>query len=698
MKSKLAGSTIDFNAGFSLKLKEEIGSGSFSQVYSTNDPRYVVKMINASDPKSLASYNNEKFAFKTIPRHENIIYCPSYKDSVFTKGINFCCLALENCTKGSIISMIVDKKVTFQEHQIFRIIFEVILAVHQMHSLSRPITHRDLKGENILLGEDGYFKLTDFGSISTKRVQNITPEIREDIEEDIDKNTTPTIRAPEQCDLYSGYPITEKVDIWGIGCLLYILCFHKQPFESKLATVNCQYFMPDKTHFSKTLLHLFPYIFRLDPRERPNTLELLAYFEMNTKSSLNNFVTSAEKINQSEMSNYSSQTGPAGHKPNKGPSTNPKDLQRKALKMAHSHSEEANKIKPQFTDMVQMYLAKISTKTEAWMLSALEENEDGPNQVYVQCLVVKAWLKPPKIHKFYSLLYKKYIRNPDSTAIILKSLITLHTYFRKGPNHVYMIKEPPSAFYIINSINQGWANILARDQPNSKDKIRNKYTTQLIVEYSALLLEKYHMHRKYDRIFQGNYALEPYFSMPIEENSPISAPVIDDLLNFLKKLTIFHKMLLLGSNLLKIQCSLASGILDEEYCLISVLAHLIATFKYATNYIKQVNDKTVIERTVRNFEEKFTQCYQDATKFFEFCGTIPEFSHFKHTIPRLQPEVTTEILEILILMNFENKTFQMKKYLNHQRSICNLTIPHSYNEAIASRRVRLDSAKRKIPL
>ena len=60
---KLSGSVIDFSPSFKLKLKDQIGSGSFSYVYSTEDPKFVVKMINSSDEKSYISYINEKYAF-----------------------------------------------------------------------------------------------------------------------------------------------------------------------------------------------------------------------------------------------------------------------------------------------------------------------------------------------------------------------------------------------------------------------------------------------------------------------------------------------------------------------------------------------------------------------------------------------------------------------------------------------------------
>ena len=47
----------------------------------------------------------------------------------------------------------------------------------------------------------------------------------------IAKSTTPLYRAPEQLDLFLGYPIDERVDVWALGCLLYTLMFFKSPFN-----------------------------------------------------------------------------------------------------------------------------------------------------------------------------------------------------------------------------------------------------------------------------------------------------------------------------------------------------------------------------------------------------------------------------------------------------------------------------------
>lgn len=49
-------------------------------------------------------------------------------------------------------------------------------------------------------------------------------------EEIFQKNTTMMYRPPEMCDIYQKYEVSEKVDIWMLGCILYTLCFYEHPF------------------------------------------------------------------------------------------------------------------------------------------------------------------------------------------------------------------------------------------------------------------------------------------------------------------------------------------------------------------------------------------------------------------------------------------------------------------------------------
>ena len=51
-------------------------------------------------------------------------------------------------------------------------------------------------------------------------------------------------------DLYSGYPIGLKADIWALGVLLYHLCFFQLPFNTQLAIQTGEVAVPDASTFS----------------------------------------------------------------------------------------------------------------------------------------------------------------------------------------------------------------------------------------------------------------------------------------------------------------------------------------------------------------------------------------------------------------------------------------------------------------
>eukprot|EP00947_MAST-08B_sp_MAST-8B-sp1_P003267 g3267.t1 len=79
----------------------------------------------------------------------------------------------------------------------------------------RHIAYRDIKPENVLIDEDGYIKLIDFGF--AKKVVGLTHTLR----------GTPEYLAPE---LLQSRPHGRPVDIWGLGVLTYELLFGHTPF------------------------------------------------------------------------------------------------------------------------------------------------------------------------------------------------------------------------------------------------------------------------------------------------------------------------------------------------------------------------------------------------------------------------------------------------------------------------------------
>uniref|UniRef100_A0A8C4R8P2 Protein kinase domain-containing protein n=1 Tax=Eptatretus burgeri TaxID=7764 RepID=A0A8C4R8P2_EPTBU len=104
---------------------------------------------------------------------------------------------------------------------VLKIFYQTCRAVQHLHRQNPPITHRDLKIENLLLSSQATIKLCDFGSATTARHSpnySWSAARRANVEEEIARNTTPIYRAPEVLDLYSNLPITEKQDVWVRHC------------------------------------------------------------------------------------------------------------------------------------------------------------------------------------------------------------------------------------------------------------------------------------------------------------------------------------------------------------------------------------------------------------------------------------------------------------------------------------------------
>lgn len=99
------------------------------------------------------------------------------------------------------------------ERLVMKIFTDVCQAVARLHHRTKPITHRDLKVENILQDFSNNFVLCDYGSCTTA-VMNPLDDGVSQCQEQIQRFTTLAYRAPEMIDLYGGSPISTKADIW----------------------------------------------------------------------------------------------------------------------------------------------------------------------------------------------------------------------------------------------------------------------------------------------------------------------------------------------------------------------------------------------------------------------------------------------------------------------------------------------------
>ncbi|KAK6438355.1 G2-specific serine/threonine protein kinase [Oleoguttula sp. CCFEE 5521] len=129
------------------------------------------------------------------------------------------------------------------------------------------ILHRDLKPENVFLTNGSTVKLGDFGLSKLISAHDFASTYV----------GTPFYMSPEICssERYSG-----KSDIWSLGCIIYELCALEPPFNARshlelIQKIRIGRTKPLPQHFSKELSQVISSCLRINPDERPDTMQLL---------------------------------------------------------------------------------------------------------------------------------------------------------------------------------------------------------------------------------------------------------------------------------------------------------------------------------------------------------------------------------------------------------------------------------------
>ncbi|TVU29467.1 hypothetical protein EJB05_21047 [Eragrostis curvula] len=280
----LEGRTIDVG-NVKITVRNVIAEGGFSCVYLACDAvhvskQFALKHIICNDSESLDLVTKEIKVMDLLKGHPNVVTLVAH--DVFDMGrTKEALLVMEFCEKSLVSAMESRGNGYYEERKALLIFRDVCNAVFAMHGQSPPIAHRDLKAENVLLGLDGAWKICDFGSTSTNHKCFDKPEemgIEEDI---IRKHTTPAYRAPEMWDLYRREVISEKVDIWALGCLLYRICYFKSAFdgESKLQILNGNYRIPEQPKYSSAVTGLIKDMLEASPNARPDITQARALID-----------------------------------------------------------------------------------------------------------------------------------------------------------------------------------------------------------------------------------------------------------------------------------------------------------------------------------------------------------------------------------------------------------------------------------
>ena len=124
---------------------------------------YAMKVIDLNkdvDEKSIKDELN-LIKFISIFNHPNVI---RYIDYFWNKDKNQCVIVMEYFPKGN-LRKVINKYSSageyIPERQILKYFSDILSGVDSL--CTKEIVHRDLRPENILIGDDGYLKVSGFG-------------------------------------------------------------------------------------------------------------------------------------------------------------------------------------------------------------------------------------------------------------------------------------------------------------------------------------------------------------------------------------------------------------------------------------------------------------------------------------------------------------------------------------------------------
>jgi len=193
---------------------QKIGEGAAGEVYSAvyvkNNQKIAVKKmsINPDSTKLLVV----EISIMRSSKHPNIVeYLESYivKDELWV---------VMEFMGGGCLTEVLEQFDSMQltEPQIAVVCKETLKALYYIHGMHR--IHRDIKSDNILLGEMGEVKVADFGYAAqlTQTQQKRTTVVG-----------TPYWMAPE---LIRGHQYGPKVDVWSLGIMVMEMVEGEPPY------------------------------------------------------------------------------------------------------------------------------------------------------------------------------------------------------------------------------------------------------------------------------------------------------------------------------------------------------------------------------------------------------------------------------------------------------------------------------------
>ena len=259
-----------------------LGRGNFSEVWLARDTKTDIAVAlkiyapaTGLDDNGLDVFARE-FALVVNANHKNLLK-PLYYDNFERKPY----LVLPYCKDGSIMRNVGK----FTEEEAWRLIRDVASGLSWLHNMNPPVIHQDIKPDNVMIGENGDFMITDFG-VST----HLKSTLRKSMSAAFSSAGTIAYMAPERFGK-DNTPIMAN-DIYSLGATVFEMLTGDTPFGNDGGLVQKKGAdVPElKGEYSSQLKKVISKCLRTNAWERPTAEQLEKYAETALKGEVIRFI------------------------------------------------------------------------------------------------------------------------------------------------------------------------------------------------------------------------------------------------------------------------------------------------------------------------------------------------------------------------------------------------------------------------